>query len=69
VEQVKRALGETFSFTKIKTEANTVVTRYQALDQATKDELMNAFPIVSTVINSEFIEVSIGELLRSRNFV
>jgi hypothetical protein len=53
VEQVKNALGASFSFTKIKTEANTLVTRYQALDQATKDELMNAFPIVSSVVNSK----------------
>ncbi|KAI6177267.1 Fatty-acid and retinol-binding protein 7 [Aphelenchoides bicaudatus] len=55
-EQVKRALGETFSFTKLKVEANAIVTRYQALDQASKDELMTAFPIVAGVVNNQVFQ-------------
>jgi hypothetical protein len=53
---VKRALGETFSFTKIKAEVNVIVARYQALDQESKDELMAAFPIVANVVNNPVIQ-------------
>jgi hypothetical protein len=51
-EQAKRALGETFSFSKLKAEANVVVARYNALDEPTQKELMEAFPIVAGVINN-----------------
>uniref|UniRef100_A0A1I7ST76 Fatty-acid and retinol-binding protein 1 n=1 Tax=Bursaphelenchus xylophilus TaxID=6326 RepID=A0A1I7ST76_BURXY len=52
VLQIQRALGETFSIQKVKAEANVAVARYQALDDATKNELKEAFPVVATIINN-----------------
>jgi hypothetical protein len=56
-------LGETFSFSKTKEEVNIIITRYQALDQATKDELMAAFPIVAGVVNNSVVQTLAAGLI------
>ncbi|CAD5215668.1 unnamed protein product [Bursaphelenchus okinawaensis] len=63
VLQIQRALGETFSLQKVKAEANVAVARYQALDEATKNELKEAFPIVATIINNPIFQTLAAGLL------
>jgi tRNA A37 threonylcarbamoyltransferase TsaD len=52
VEQIQSALNLAFSFDAIKTQANELVQRYQALEIDTKEELKTAFPMVATIIES-----------------
>ncbi|KAI6239083.1 Fatty-acid and retinol-binding protein 7 [Aphelenchoides fujianensis] len=63
VAQVQRVLGETFSFGKVKAEANVVVARYNALEEPAKQELRDSFPIVFTVINNTVFQTLAAGLL------
>ncbi|KAI6215387.1 Fatty-acid and retinol-binding protein 7 [Aphelenchoides besseyi] len=63
VEQVQRVFGETFSFSKIKAEANVVVARYGALDDKTKKELMDSFPLANSILNNTVFQTLAAGLL------
>lgn len=54
VAQIQRALGEGFSINKTKAEVQVVIARYKDLDDATKQELKDAFPVVTTIVDSKF---------------
>uniref|UniRef100_A0A914EE56 Fatty-acid and retinol-binding protein 1 n=1 Tax=Acrobeloides nanus TaxID=290746 RepID=A0A914EE56_9BILA len=53
----------TINIEKIKSEINKIVQRYLALDDDTKDELKNAFPIVSTIVHNAIFQTMAQSLL------
>jgi len=62
--QVQRVVDESgYTVEKLKAEARVVVVRYQALNETTKQELQQAFPIAFKVINNSIVQAMAAGLL------
>jgi hypothetical protein len=62
-QQAKDALNGPYTLTKLRSEANAVIERYTALDEETKEELKNAFPMVSTIVYNNVFQTLAGGML------